>query len=413
MQYGLLGEHLPHSHSPKIHGMLGNRGYGLIEKSRDEVAAFMKAREFLGINVTIPYKEAVMPLCDVLDGAAIEIGAINTVVKCGNSLFGTNTDYSGFIFMCNYAGIDFSGKNVLILGSGGTSKTVRVAAQHLGAADVKTVSRTGEINYENVYEVAYDANIVVNTTPLGMYPNVSGKAIELSRFKHLTGAVDVVYNPLKTRFIEEAEALCVPCINGLLMLVAQAAFADTLFRGRSHSGGEIVTVYKKIKASLENVVLIGMPGCGKSTIGRLLAKKMRRRFFDVDAEIVGRAGKSIPEIFAESGEEHFRDLESTVTEELCLKGGRVIACGGGTVLREGNRLSLKQNGRIVYIKRDISTLARGGRPLSSGDGALERLYAERSPIYESLSDVTVEACATVGETLEAVYSALFGKEALK
>lgn len=407
MQYGLLGEHLPHSHSPKIHARLGNRGYVLFEKSPEEVEAFLKERKFHGINVTIPYKETVMPMCDCLDAIAVEIGAVNTVVNCGGKLFGTNTDYNGFIFMCNRAGIDFSGKNVLILGSGGTSKMVKVAARHLGAADIKTVSRKGAVNYENVYSVAADANIIVNTTPVGMYPSVDAKPIELSKFSMLTGVVDVVYNPLRTRLLQEADTLGIPAAGGLSMLVAQAAFADTYFRGVKHSGGEIVNIINKIELALTNIILIGMPGCGKSTIGKILAKKTGRMLFDIDAEIVARAGRTIPEIFESEGEGAFRDMESEITKNLCLKGGTIIACGGGTILREENRKALKQNGKVVYIRRELSQLARGGRPLSSGDGAVEKLYSERAPIYETCADITVESLDSVGDTANAVFKEIF------
>ncbi len=395
MQYGLLGEHLPHSHSPKIHGLLGNPDYTLFEKEKEEVASFLAAREFDGINVTIPYKQTVMPLCDVLDGAAVEIGAVNTIVNCGGKLFGCNTDFDGFIFMCNRAGIDMRGKKVLILGTGGTSHTAAAAAKKLGAAKISFASRSGETNYENVYEKVADAEIVINTTPVGMYPNIEKKPIELSRFAHLSGVVDVVYNPLRTRLICEAESLGIPFTGGLTMLVAQAAFADKYFRNVKHSGGELVDIVNRMQSSLENIVLIGMPGCGKSTAGKLAAKQLGREFFDIDKLIVERCGKQIPDIFAEHGEEYFRDIESKITKELSAKGGVVIACGGGTVLREENRAALHQNGKIFYIKRDLEKLAKGGRPLSQGDNAVEKLYEVRRPIYEGFADVTVEPCETV------------------
>ncbi len=395
MQYGLLGEHLPHSHSPKIHSLLGNKHYTLFEKEKTAVCDFLKNRDFLGINVTIPYKQTVMPLCDFLDGAAVEIGAVNTIVNCCGKLFGCNTDFDGFIFMCNRAAINMHGKKVLILGTGGTSLTAIAAAKKLGAKETVTVSRSGEINYKNVYEKAADAEVIINTTPVGMYPNTDEKPIELSRFEHLSGVVDVIYNPLRTRLICEAEALGIPCTGGLTMLVAQAAFADRYFRSVTHSGGEIVKIANAMQSSLENIVLIGMPGCGKSTAGKITASRLGREFFDIDKLIVEREGKQIPDIFAEHGEKYFRDIESEVTKEISKKCGAVIACGGGTVLREENRTALHQNGKLFYIKRDIEKLAKGGRPLSQGDGAIERLYKERAPIYEDFADVTVEQCETV------------------
>ncbi|MBE6680114.1 MAG: AAA family ATPase [Ruminococcaceae bacterium] len=397
MQYGLLGEHLPHSHSPKIHSLLGNSQYTLFEKGADEVYDFLKERKFQGINVTIPYKKTVMPLCDVLDGAAIEIGAVNTVVNCNGTLFGCNTDFDGFIFMCNRANIAFKGKKVLILGTGGTSHTAFAAAKKLGAAEIVSVSRKGEINYENVYEKAEDAEIIINTTPVGMYPNIGEKPIELSRFAKLSGVVDVIYNPLRTRLVCEAKSLGIPATGGLTMLVAQAAFADKYFRGVTHSGGEIVNLTNRMHTSVENIVLIGMPGCGKSTAGKIAAKQLGREFFDIDKLIVEREGMQIPDIFEKHGEDYFRNVESEVTKEVSAKGGVVIACGGGTVLREENRISLCQNGKVFYIKRNLENLAKSGRPLSQGVGALEKLYEVRKPIYEGFADVTIDPCKTVEE----------------
>ncbi len=394
MKYGLLGEKLPHSHSPEIHAALGNRDYTLFEKEKDEVQKFLAKREFDGINVTIPYKQTVMPLCDVLDSSAIEIGAVNTIINCGGKLFGCNTDLDGFIFMCNRANIDMRGKNVLILGGGGTSHTATFAAKKLGAAKIMTAHRIGEINYTNIYEKAKDAEILINTTPVGIYPHIEESPLELAKLKNLCGVLDVIYNPLRTRLICEAERLGIPSAGGLTMLAAQAAFADRYFRGVMHSGAEIVNVVKKLSLGLENIVLIGMPGCGKSTAGKMVAKQLGREFFDLDKLITERAGKSIPEIFAEHGEEYFRDLETEVTKAASQKGGIVIACGGGTVLREENRIALHQNGKAFYIKRPLESLARGGRPLSAGENAVEKLFNERRPIYEGFADVTVEPCET-------------------
>ncbi|MBQ9134040.1 MAG: AAA family ATPase [Clostridia bacterium] len=396
MEYGLLGRKLPHSHSPKIHAMLGNPNYALFEKEPEEVEEFLRARDFRGINVTIPYKQTVMPLCDVLDGAAIEIGAVNTITNCNGKLFGCNTDFDGFIFMCNRAGIDMAGKKVLILGGGGTSHTATAAAKKLGAASVRIADLNLELNYTNLYERASDAEIIIHTTPVGMYPKIDEQLVDLTRFPNLSGVVDVVYNPLRTRLICQAESLGIPCTGGLTMLVAQAAFADKYFRGATHTGGEIVSIADTLQKELSNIVLIGMPGCGKTSTGKLLAKQLGKEFFDLDQVIVERAGKSVPAIFAEHGEGYFRDLETEVTKDIAKKGGVIIACGGGTVLREENRIALHQNGRIVYIQRALADLARGGRPLSAGDNAVEKLYEVRRPIYESFADVTVPPCETVG-----------------
>lgn len=409
----LIGEKLGHSHSPAIHALLGNSGYSLCEVPREELAAFFAARKFAGVNVTIPYKTEVMGMCDFLDGAAVEIGAVNTVVNMDGKLFGCNTDFDGFIFMCNLKKIVFSGKKVLILGSGGTSKTVAAAARKMGASAVVKVSRSGEINYENVYTRAADAQIIVNTTPVGMYPKNDECPLELERFKSLTGVVDVIYNPLRTRLLLDAERLHIPCAGGLSMLVAQAAFADRYFCGRAHSGAQIVRIIAEMQKRLTNIVLIGMPGCGKSTIGKILAPATRRRLIDIDRVITERAGVPIPTIFETQGEPAFRDLETAVTKEVAANCGVIIACGGGTVLREENRRALRQNGCIIYVKRKTEELAREGRPLSAGDGALEALYESRREIYEGFADITVPESPSVGAAAAAVLDAFRRKDLTK
>ena len=409
MQYFVLGEKLPHTHSPAIHKLLGNPAYGVRELDESDLCDLFAARNFSGINVTIPYKKAVMPLCDVLDGAAIEIGAVNTVVSCDGKLFGCNTDFDGFIFMCNRAGIELANKKVLILGSGGTSATAYAVAKKRGAREIHIVSRSGAVNYENVYTLHADADIIINTTPVGMFPHADAKPIELSCFTGLSGVIDVIYNPLKTKLICEAEALGIPATGGLTMLVAQAAFADKYFRGVHHSGGEIVSITEKMQRRLSNIVLIGMPGCGKSCAGKLLARILGREFCDTDALITERAGKSIPDIFAEHGEAYFRDLESEVVQDIAGKSGVIISTGGGTVLRERNRVALHQNGKAVYIQRNLQDLARGGRPLSSGDNALEKLFTERRPIYEGFADIIIPPCQSVGACVSAIIRAWNGE----
>ena len=385
-KYYLLGEVLGHSHSPRVHAALGNPAYALHPLPPDALEGFFAARDFAGVNVTIPYKQAVMPLCDALDAAAVEIGAVNTVVNCGGRLFGCNTDIDGFLFLCREAKISLAGKKVLVLGSGGTSHTVCAAAKRSGAREVVVVSRTGKVNYDNVRALCGDAEVIVNTTPVGMYPHAGESPLALDGFDRLTGVVDVVYNPLRTALLLDAEQRGIPAAGGLSMLVAQAAAADTLFRGRRHTDGEIGRIAAELRRELKNIVLIGMPGCGKSTVGKCLAAKTGRELVDLDAEIVKRAGMPIPEIFAKFGETHFRDLESAVTQEVCAAGGKIIACGGGTVLREENRAALSSNGYVIYLRRAVSKLARGGRPLSAGDGAVERLYKERRALYAAAAD---------------------------
>lgn len=385
-KYYLLGGTLGHSHSPRVHAALGNPAYALHPLPSEALADFFAVRDFAGVNVTIPYKQAVMPLCDALDAAAVEIGAVNTVVNCGGKLFGCNTDIDGFLFLCREAKISLAGKKVLVLGSGGTSHTVCAAAKRSGAREVVVVSRTGDVNYGNVHALCGDAEILVNTTPVGMYPHAGESPLALDGFDRLTGVVDVVYNPLRTALLLDAERRGIPAAGGLSMLVAQAAAADTLFRGRRHTDGEIGRIAADLRRELKNIVLIGMPGCGKSTVGKCLAAKTGRELIDLDAAITARAGMKIPDIFEKFGEAHFRDLEAEVTKEVCATDGKIIACGGGTVLREENRAALSSNGYVVYLRRAVSKLARGGRPLSAGDGAVERLYKERRAVYEAAAD---------------------------
>ena len=385
-KYYLLGGTLGHSHSPRVHAALGNPAYALHPLPPEALEGFLADRDFAGVNVTIPYKQAVMPLCDALDAAAVEIGAVNTIVNCGGRLFGCKTDIDGFLFLCREANIRLAGKKVLVLGSGGTSHTVCAAAKRSGAREVVVVSRTGAVNYDNVRTLHGDAEVIVNTTPVGMYPHAGESPLTLDGFDRLTGVVDVIYNPLRTALVLDAERRGIPAAGGLSMLAAQAAAADTLFRGKRHTDGEISRIAAKLRRELKNIVLIGMPGCGKSTVGKLLAAKTGRALIDLDAEIVKYAGMPIPDIFAKFGEAHFRDLETKVTKEVCATGGKIIACGGGTILRAENRAALAQNGYMIYLRRAVSKLARGGRPLSAGDGAVERLYKERRGIYEAAAD---------------------------
>ena len=385
-KYYLIGEVLAHSHSPRVHAALGNAAYALHPLRPEALEDFFAARDFAGVNVTIPYKRAVMPLCDALDAAAVEIGAVNTVVNCGGKLFGCNTDIDGFLFLCREAGITLAGKKVLVLGSGGTSHTVCAAAKKSGAREVTIVSRTGEVNYENVRALHGDAEIIVNTTPVGMYPHTDAVPLSLDGFDRLSGVLDVVYNPLRTRLVLDAERRGIPAAGGLSMLVAQAAAADTLFRGRRHSDAEVSRIAAELRRALQNIVLIGMPGCGKSTVGKCLAAKTGRDLIDLDAEIAARAGMKIPDIFEKFGEAHFRRLEREVTAEVAAVGGKIIACGGGTVLCEANRTALAENGYVFYLRRALCKLARGGRPLSAGDGAVERLFKERRALYEAAAD---------------------------
>lgn len=402
MDYGLIGARLGHSHSPRIHAALAGYNYQLRELKEEELAGFLTERAFRGINVTIPYKKAVMPFCAELGEGARRIGCVNTIVKRSDgSLYGDNTDYYGFCQTARRAGVTFAGRHVLILGSGGTSLTAFQAAEDLGAASVERVSRSGELNYETVYR-REETEIVVNTTPVGMFPKNGERAVDLSRFPRLQGVVDVVYNPLRTAFLLQAEALGVPAAGGLPMLVAQARRASELFTGERIPEERMEAVLREVAADVTNVVLIGMPGSGKSTVGAALARRLEWPFVDADEEIVRRAGRSISEIFAEDGEERFRTLETEVLSDLGKRSGIVLATGGGAVLFERNLPLLRQNGRIYRITRDVSRLATCGRPLSSSPERLREMERERAPFYERAADVTVSNDGSTAETVVAI-----------
>ena len=402
MDYGLIGARLGHSHSPRIHAALAGYDYQLRELKEEELAGFLTERAFRGINVTIPYKKAVMPFCAELGEGARRIGCVNTIVKRSDgSLYGDNTDYYGFCQTARRAGVTFAGRHVLILGSGGTSLTAFQAAEDLGAASVERVSRSGELNYETVYR-REETEIVVNTTPVGMFPKNGERAVDLSRFPKLQGVVDVVYNPLRTAFLLQAEALGVPAAGGLPMLVAQARRASELFTGERIPEERMEAVLREVAADVTNVVLIGMPGSGKSTVGAALARRLEWPFVDADEEIVRRAGRSISEIFAEDGEERFRALETEVLSDLGKRSGIVLATGGGAVLFERNLPLLRQNGRIYRITRDVSRLATCGRPLSSSPERLREMERERAPFYERAADVTVSNDGSTAETVAAI-----------
>ena len=386
MRHGLLGEKLGHSFSPQIHAMLGCPDYGLIELPRAELDGFMRRRDFDAINVTIPYKRDVMPYCAEIDPAAEAIGCVNTIINKEGRLFGYNTDFSGFLFMADRAGVDFAGRKVLILGSGGTSLTAAAAAKSRGASEVLKVSRRGELNYENAASLCRDAEILVNTTPVGMFPNNGAMALDPALFPKLRGVLDVVYNPLATALILRARSLGLPCSGGLPMLVAQAVFAEELFTGEKQPLSVFEDILRRIDAQKRSIILMGMPGCGKSSLAKLIAERSGRQCADIDELIVAEAGKSIPEIFAESGETAFRDIESRVLAESSKHGGCVIALGGGTPLREENRRAMAQNGFVVYIRRALSELPTDGRPLSGDGSGLALMLKRREPVYSACAD---------------------------
>ena len=387
MKCGLLGRKLSHSYSPAIHSLLGDYEYALFEKEPEELEAFLRSEAFDGINVTMPYKQQVIAYLDKLSPVAQQIGAVNTIYHRNGMLCGHNTDYHGFEAMLNKSGVDPRGKKCLILGSGGASKVVSCVLERYGAS-VVIISRTGEHNYENITQ-HHDAAIIVNATPVGMYPDTGVSAVNLNDFSSLEAVLDVVYNPARTKLLMDAEEKGIPAMNGLWMLIAQAQEASAVMTGIPVPDGRTEEIYEILRRQMENIVLIGMPGCGKTTVGRLVAKELGKTFVDCDAEIEKRAEKSIPRIFAEDGESAFRRWESQVLEDLGKRSGLVLATGGGCVTQRQNYPLLHQNGTIFWLQRELSKLPTEGRPLSLNHDLTE-LYQARKALYEAFADETVD-----------------------
>ena len=407
MQYGLIGERLGHSFSKVVHGYLADYDYELCELSREALDAFMKARDFKAINVTIPYKGDVIPYLSYIDPEAERIGAVNTVVNRDGRLHGYNTDFYGMSALIERLGLVLSGKKVVILGTGGTSRTANAVAEALGSREIVKVSRTakdGAVDYQTLYEQHADAEILINTTPVGMYPNPDASPAELARLPMLEGVVDAIYNPLRTKLVLEARARGIAAEGGLYMLIAQAVRACEIFLDKKFDADTCARVFDAIAAEKENLVLVGMPASGKSTVGRLLAEALDRRFYDMDTCIEARAGKSIPEIFANEGEVAFRDLETQVLkEELAQRNGLVIATGGGAILRDENVEALRQNGRLYFLDRPLKDLIpTSDRPLASSVEAIRRRYEERYDRYCAVADLRVDGGGTPEEVAESV-----------
>lgn len=390
MTYGLIGKKLGHSFSKEIHEQLADYTYELKELSPQQVEAFIREREFSAINVTIPYKETVIPFLDEISPRAQSIGAVNTIVNRGGKLTGYNTDILGMGALLDYHEIDIENKKVLILGSGGTAHTAVALAKERKAAQILVASRGGinGITYEEVYASHTDAQIIINTTPCGMYPLIDNSPLDLSFFDDLEGVVDAIYNPLRTSLILQAQAKGIKAAGGLYMLVAQAVYAVQFFWDCSMDFSVIDKIYRKILAQKENIVLIGMPSCGKSTIGKILAKKLNRVLYDTDHLIRVKYKKSAGEIIQNEGEVAFRDKESdVVSSSVAPLSGAIIATGGGAVLRKENVLHLKKNGKLFFIDRPLDLLiTTKDRPLSSDRAALEARYKERYPIYCAAAD---------------------------
>ncbi len=458
MKYGLIGRTLAHSYSKEIHEALGHYTYGLFSLEPEEVTSFVEARDFGGLNVTIPYKKDVISLCDEVSDLASAIGSVNTLYwkrpeaysGCGNNdssaesiLVGHNTDYEGFLYTATRSGIYFAGKTALILGTGGTSLTARKAVADQGAKKIYVASRKTQtsptvqpvsagsapsnfidlapeevsasscpivqVSYEDLYDIAEGIDIIVNTTPVGTYPNNLQSVIDITDFPNCEAVIDVIYNPFKTKLLMTAEKAGLKTANGLPMLVAQATAAAGYFLGTPGAFEcENEKIIEKMMNDMKNIVLIGMPGCGKSTIGRIIAEKTGTKLVDMDEEIIKKAGKPIPAIFEEVGEKGFRNVESEVAAELGKQRGLVIATGGGAVLREENIYALRQNGLMLHIKRPVDSLPIDGRPLSKDIDTLRAIEAIRMPIYESVADITFDNTIkrTSEELSDTVYKSL-------
>ena len=409
MKFGVLGKSLPHTYSPQIHKEFADYEYTVLERTEEQVQKLFNGAEGLdGFNVTIPYKKLAASLCTELSEEAKELGAVNTVVKTQNGFKGFNTDVYGFKYMLEAAGIEVAGKNCLILGTGGASVAVEYALKKMGAAKINFCSRSGQLNYANVYDAAADTQIVVNATPVGMFPNVDDSPVDLSRFAKLYAAADIVYNPSRTRFLQQAQELGVKNAGGLSMLVAQACMASEIFKRAlqstqgPHSSlvvpelvegrAKINTVIKDLQAQMLNITLIGMPGSGKTTLGKKLAKKTGRTFIDLDDEFTKEYGETPAEVITQKGEDTFRKMETQLAKKILPLSGLIIATGGGIVTRPENWFYLRANSRVIYIERPLDFLLKqktDNRPLSQNN-KIEELYKKRTPLYEEVCDIKLD-----------------------
>lgn len=400
--YGVLGERLGHSFALRVHALLGNDAFAVHEVPPEELSAFLARRAFRGLTVSMPYKKAVIPFCDALDPLAERIGSVNALlVEPDGSLKGYNTDYYGFAWMVKHAGVNLRGAKVLMLGTGGAAAAAEAVAADLGAREVVSVSRGGEADYTSVYALHSDAEVIVNATPVGMHPDNGGQPIRLTGFRQCRSVLDMIYNPLRTTLLLEAEHRGIPCEGGLTMFVAQAKRVAELFSGKEIPEARIGEICTRLMEKACNIVLIGMPGSGKSYFGKLIAKQFGRQFIDMDAYIEQAQGRTIPEIFAQQGEPAFRDMEVEASRALGCRTGLVISTGGGTVVRKESMDALRQNGCVFFVDRPLSELATEGRPLSQGgESTLQRLYDARIGLYTGYADVSISNAA--GMTAERI-----------
>ncbi len=412
MKYGCIGEHLSHSFSAEIHPMIGGYPYELCEVSRENLDSFLKTRDFSAVNVTIPYKQEVIPYLCFCDAAASEIGAVNTVVNRPDGLYGYNTDFYGMTALIKHAGMEVLNKKALILGTGGTSKTAHAVLKHLGAREILKASRTkkdGALSYLEIYERHTDIEIIINTTPVGMFPNTNDIPIDISKFTRLSGLIDAVYNPISTPLVIMAKERGIPAEGGLYMLISQAVRASEIFFGTQYPPSLTEEIYKSMLIKKQSIVLTGMPASGKSTVGKMLADELSRDFYDTDELIVKRTGFEISDIFRNNGEAYFRELECEIISELSSASGAVIATGGGAVLRSENISALRKNGRIYFLDRSPALLIpTSDRPLSSDRASLEKRYKERYEIYKATADAHIKSDGTPREICDFILKDLKG-----
>lgn len=410
MKYGLIGEHLKHSYSCEIHAQIADYEYELHEIPPSGLGGFLKKREFNAINVTIPYKQDVIPYLDEISDTAKRIGAVNTIVNRNGRLYGDNTDFAGMLALARHIGVDMKGRKVLILGTGGASKTGHALAEYMGAQSVFYVSRSGKdgsISYEQAVTGHSDAQIIINATPVGMFPKQDGRPIDISAFPKLEGVIDAIYNPLRTNLILDAQERGIPAEGGLYMLSAQAVHASAVFRDIPLDESLVDKAFKSVKNDKQSIVLIGMPSSGKTTVGRILAEKCGKQLADTDEYIVRKIGMPISDFFAKHGEAEFRKIEKETVAELSATGGRIIATGGGAVLDAENVRALKQNGVLVFLdRRPENLVATDDRPLASRRSALEKLYAERYAIYCAAAELHIDANTTPEAEADAILKEL-------
>ena len=408
MKFGLLGRTLGHSFSPRIHSALGNTNYELFEREPSQLQEFFADPELQGINITIPYKVNALEACDVVDPRAERIGCVNTMVRKDGKWYGYNTDYDGFVFTLQHAGIDVSGKECIILGDGASSATVHVALEDLGAKNIVHLSRKTAPFYGDAPNYYETAQIIINCTPIGMYPHNPANLIDITQFSKLEGVVDLIYNPRRTILLLQAEMMEIPHCDGLPFLVAQGVEAANHFQGESFGTKEIEQILRDMRREKENIILIGMPGVGKTTVGKALGEEMGRTCIDVDHELEKEIG-DISTYITEQGEPAFREKEAEMIAKFGTQTGLIISTGGGCVTVPKNFAHLRQNGRIYQLTQPVENLSTSGRVLSSGGiERLRELEATRTPMYESFAQCIVkhnrnapETVATILEDFEA------------